>query len=255
MYFYIAVIFLYHDIDFQEGRRKLKSKKSMADAAPQPLRERNRQLARDVVLDAAERLLQKSQTADFSMRALAAEAGVSFATPFNHFGNKNAIMQALSSRLIARMAARFRREAPGGDAIERVLAMGRISVALLTEKPDVHKAVVGALGVVSPVPSSVRQNSQELWSLALGDFAGIAPDLKEIAQAMLAAQLAFSFRGCTSFWIAGELKDEELEAAFQIGACTIFLGFAEPRHRDGLIERIRSLGSTSTAGPVPTSPA
>src|SRR5260221_8939921 len=97
-----------------------------ADTTQPPLRERNRRLARDVVLDAAERLLRKSETADFSMRALAAEAGVGFATPFNHFGGKNAIMQALSARLIARMAARFRDESPAGDAIDRVLAMGRI---------------------------------------------------------------------------------------------------------------------------------
>src|ERR1700749_1671537 len=121
----------------------------MAGTSRQPLRERNRQLARDLVLDAAERLLQKGETADFSMRALAAEAGVGFATPFNHFGSKNAIMQALSSRLIDRMATRFHDEARDGDAIDRVLEMGRISVALLLEKSIVHKAVVGSLGVAN----------------------------------------------------------------------------------------------------------
>ena len=116
-------------------------------AQPPPLRERNRQLVRDVVLDAAERLLQSSPSAEFSMRSLATEAGVGFATPFNHFGSKTAIMQALSSRLIERMAARFQEEKPTGDAIDRVLAMGRISVALLLEKPEVSKAVVGSSAI------------------------------------------------------------------------------------------------------------
>jgi AcrR family transcriptional regulator len=213
----------------------------MADTAHQPLRERNRQLARDTVLDAAERLLQKSDTADFSMRALAVEAGVGFATPFNHFGSKNAIMQALSSRLIERMAKRFQGETPEGDAIDRVLEMGRISVALLLEKPAVHKAVVGSLGVVSSVPSAVRQNSRQLWSLALGGFAGIAEDLREIAQATLAEQLAFDFRGCVSFWIAGELTGEDLGTAFRIGASTLLLGFASPARRSYLIGQINSL--------------
>ena len=64
-----------------------------ADAGPRPLRERNKQLARDVVLDAAERLLRASPNAEFSMRALAAEAGVGFATPFNHFGNKENVLK------------------------------------------------------------------------------------------------------------------------------------------------------------------
>jgi len=215
----------------------------MAGTARQPLRERNQQLARDMVLDAAERLLQQSETAEFSMRALASEAGVGFATPFNHFGSKNAIMQALSSRLIERMAQHFRDEAPDGDAIDRVLAMARISVALLLEKPDVHKAVVGSLGVASPVPGSVRQNSRQLWSLALGDYDGVTLDMRTLAQAVLADQLAFDFRGCVSFWIAGELQDGGLGAAFQAGACTILLGFADLKRRTHLIEQIERLQS------------
>jgi AcrR family transcriptional regulator len=212
----------------------------MTETAQQPLRVRNRQLARDVVLDAAERLLRKGATADFSMRALAAEAGVGFATPFNHFGNKNAIMQALSARLIARIGARFREEAPGGDAIDGVLAMGRIGVALLLEQSVVYRVVVGSLGVVSPVPSAVRTLSQELWSLALGDFAGIAAEVSDVAWSVLPEQLAFAFRGCLSFWIAGELSDDSLGAAFEGGASTILLGFAGSGRRPYLLERIRA---------------
>jgi AcrR family transcriptional regulator len=220
----------------------------MVGKARQPLRERNRQLARDVVLDAAERLLRKSDTAEFSMRALAAEAGVGFATPFNHFGSKNAIMQALSSRLIQRMAARFRDEAPDGDAIDRVLAMGRISVALLLEKPEVHKAVVGSLGVVNSTPGFVRQNSSALWSLALGDFAGIAVGVKEVGKVVLPEQLAFNFRGCVSFWIAGELPDENLGNAFRTGSCALLLGFAEEKRRADLVAQITNLQSVTADG-------
>jgi AcrR family transcriptional regulator len=211
----------------------------MTDSAPQPLRARNRQLARDVVLDAAERLLKKSAAAEFSMRALAAEAGVGFATPFNHFGSKNAIMQALSSRLIAQMAARFRDAAPKGDAVDRVLAMAQLSITLLLEKPDVHRAVVGSLGVASSEPGSVHRNSQELWSLALGNFAGLAQRAANAAQAVLAEQLAFHFRGCVSFWIAGELQDEGLETAFRVGACILLLGFASPKRRGYLLGQIK----------------
>lgn len=208
------------------------------------LRERNRQAARDAVLDAAEHLLGRGEAADFSMRQLAAEAGVGFATPFNHFGNKNAIMQALSARLIERMAARFVAEEPAGDAIDRVLAMGRIAVALLLERPDVYKAVVGSLGVVSPVPSTVREHSQQLWTLALGDFDGLAPDTAAIARAVLAEQFAFSFRGCVSFWIAGEIDNGDLAGSFATAASAILLGFAAPERRSFLLEQIDRRHST-----------
>ncbi len=213
----------------------------MAAMSRQPLREKNRQTARDIVLDAAERLLQNGGTADFSMRALAAEAGVGFTTPFNHFGSKTAIMQALSSRLIERMTMRFHDETPGGDALDRVLAMGRIGVALLLEKPDVNRAVVGSLGVASPTPGAVRRNSRELWSLALGDFTGVAAEMGLLARAVLPEQLAFGFRGCVSFWVAGELQDDDLGTAFLAGACTILLGFVEPERRTRLIGQIERL--------------
>lgn len=213
------------------------------NTSPMPLRERNRLLARDLVLDAAERLLQASPSAEFSMRALATEAGVGFATPFNHFGSKTAIMQALSSRVIERMAERFREQRPQGDAVERVLAMGRISVGVLLEKPDVSKAVVGSLGVAGPSPSAVRLQSEALWSLALGDLSGLSSDVPIPVRPVLPQQLAFTFRGCVSFWIAGELTDEMLEKAFQTGALTVLLGFAKPARRARMIAQM---------GPLPT---
>ncbi|MEG6508104.1 TetR/AcrR family transcriptional regulator [Methyloligella sp. 2.7D] len=207
----------------------------------QPLRERNRQLARDAVLDAATRLLQAGPGADFSMRALAAEAGVSFATPFNHFGSKTAIMQALSARVIERMSARFDEANPKGDAIDRVLAMGRISVGLLLEKPDVSKAVVASLGVATPVPSAVRPKSEGLWVQALGDCSGLDPAMRDLGRALLPQQLAFSFRGCLSFWTAGEVSDALLPQAFRAGALTVLLGFADPGRRASMLAEIEPL--------------
>ena len=178
------------------------------------------------------------------MRALAAEAGVGFATPFNHFGSKSAIMQALSARVIERMSTRFHDEPPEGDAIERVLAMGRISAGVLLEKPDVSKVVVGSLGVVSPTPSSVRPKSEALWIQALGDGIGLDPATRALARDLLPQQLAFTFRGCVSFWIAGELKDEALPAAVHAGALTLLLGFADHTRREAIASEIMPLPST-----------
>jgi AcrR family transcriptional regulator len=215
-----------------------------------PLRERNRLQARDLVLDAAERLLRRSPTAEFSMRELASEAGVGFATPFNHFGSKNAIMQALSSRLIERMARRFREQAPRGDAIGRVLAMGRISATELLERPDLSKAVVGSLGLAGPAPSAVRPQSEAIWSLALGDLTGIDGGVRARAEATLPQQLAFMFRGCVSFWIAGELSNDELPQAFDSGASTLLLAFADAKARAQLLKRITPLPAQASMSSI-----
>ena len=212
----------------------------MAEKPILSLRERNRLAARDTVLDAAERLLQTGDGASFSMRALAEEAGVGFATPFNHFGSKAAIMQALSARIIDRMAERFRRKPPAGDAIDRVLAMGEIAVGLLLEQPDVYKVVVGSLGTVSPTPTAVMEQSRSLWALALGDLDGISREAREMARSELPKHLAFGFRGCLSFWIAGEIGNDKLPEAVKANAATILLGFAAKARRHHLIERINT---------------
>ena len=216
----------------------MKDEISTADPARLSLRERNKQLARDVVLDAAERLLRKGELGEFSMRALAAEAQVGFATPFNHFGSKNAIMQALSARLVGRMAVKFREQVPPGDAFDRVLAMGVISIGLLLEQPEVYRAVVASVGAVQATPSAVRSNSESLWSLALGHAAGITPDLRPFALTRLPEQLAYLFRGCLSFWIAGELTDDALDDAFAAGVATLMLGLVEPARRPALLEHL-----------------
>src|SRR5688572_25417364 len=75
---------------------------------------------RQNVIDAAERLLQEGK-ANFSMRDLAAEAGVSFATPFNQFGNKAALMHALAARRIETVVKRFAERRPPTLAADRVL--------------------------------------------------------------------------------------------------------------------------------------
>ncbi|MGC4033086.1 MAG: TetR/AcrR family transcriptional regulator [Tepidisphaeraceae bacterium] len=136
------------------------------------LRQRNRRAARDAVLDAAERLLKSSSTADFSMRALAAEAGVGFATPFNHFKSKTEIMRAISSRLIDRMSASFLAKREGGDLIDRAMAMCDVTVNLILKQPDVHRAVIGSLGIASDTPSAAMLRSKSLWGMVLNETEG-----------------------------------------------------------------------------------
>lgn len=158
---------------------------------------------RQRVLDAAERLLRCGK-AEFSMRDLASEAGVSFATPFNQFGSKAAIMHALSGRRIDTMAARFTQAQQPADAIARVRLAVETAVAVMLEEPDVNRAVMGWIGAAGPAQSDALARSTALWALALnaGDDTAIAAPLPQ--------QLAIAFRGVLSFWTAGELPDEAL---------------------------------------------
>ena len=118
---------------------------------------------RQRVLDAAERLLDEGER-DFSMRDLAAEAGVSFATPFNQFGSKAAIMYALSERRIAAMTARYARINATGDAVQRVACAVESAATTMLEKPVVNRVVMGWISTSNPEPGEVLQRSKELWA-------------------------------------------------------------------------------------------
>lgn len=164
---------------------------------------------RNRVIDAAERLLRDGK-AEFSMRDLATEAGVSFATPFNQFGSKAAIMHALSARRIATATQRFADKPRLDDAGRRVLLAVATVVELMLEEPRVNRAVMGWLGTPGPTHGEVLAQSTALWTLAIGAGEGLIDGHPTLPA--LARHLAFGFRGVLSFWTAGELPDEELAA-------------------------------------------
>jgi AcrR family transcriptional regulator len=189
-----------------------------AGARGEPLRQR--------VIDAAERLLRQG-SADFSMRDLAAEAGVSFATPFNQFGSKAAIMQALSGRRIDTMEARYVAGQPAGDALDRVLLAVDTAAEVMLEEPGLNRAVMGWLGTGGAVPGNVLARSTALWALALDAGEGLIAERREQALWYLPGQLAFAFRGVLSFWTAGELPDEALARRAREMAGALLLGYTE----------------------------
>jgi AcrR family transcriptional regulator len=180
---------------------------------------------RQRVLDAAERLLRDGK-AQFSMRDLAAEAGVSFATPFNQFGSKPAIMHALSGRRIDAMMTRFDATQPPSNAADRVALAIDIAVAVMLDEPIVNRAVMAWIGTGSAASGEVRSNSTALWAHALGDGTGLPSLRRDEACRILPAQLALAFRGALSFWTAGELADDELGPAARQIADTLLRAYS-----------------------------
>jgi AcrR family transcriptional regulator len=179
---------------------------------------------RQRVIDAAERLLRDGK-ADFSMRDLAAEAGVSFATPFNQFGSKGAIMHALSERRTDTMAARFAEARLPPDAASRVMLAVDTAVAVMLEEPGVNRAVMSWIGTAGGASGHAWARSTALWSRALGVGEGIPATHRQQALECLPRQLALGFRGALSFWSAGELQDEALGPEARGVASTLLMGF------------------------------
>jgi AcrR family transcriptional regulator len=189
---------------------------------------------RDRVLDAAERLLLQGG-ANFSMRDLAGEAGVSFATPFNQFGSKAAIMLALSARRISLMRRRLDEAALPETAVARVLLAVDIAALVMLEASQVNRAVMGAIGAPSDEPGSVSVNSSAFWAEALGNGTGLVSSTRSLALAILPNQLTIAFRGVLSFWTAGDIPDHSLQQCARAAAAAVLLGFVGRDERGELL--------------------
>ena len=227
---------LYHDIESIMPIRKTAPQSTLrADA----MRRR--------VTEAAERLLRTGRT-EFSMRDLAAEAGVSFATPFNQFGSKVAIMHALSAQRIAAMAASFDQAEPEGDAPDRVMVAVGIAAAVMLAEPKVNRSIIATLGAPGGEPAQVYAQSRALWARAVRDGDGLDLELVTLARSVLPDQLAVAFRGVLSFWTAGEVGDAELATRARAAAAALLLGFVDARRRDGMLALLSAAGRTGSAG-------
>lgn len=189
---------------------------------------------RERVLDAAERLVASGHSG-FSMRDLASEAALSFATPFNQFGSKGAIMLALSARRIDAMEERLNRAPSVGTAAIRVLAAVDIAASVMLEAPSVNRIVMGSIGSPGDAPGDALSRSRALWSLALGEGAGLADATRDLALATLPDHLALAFRGALSFWTAGEYDDQALGCRARSAAAACLLGFVSGDERSELL--------------------
>ncbi|WP_411887812.1 TetR/AcrR family transcriptional regulator [Hydrocarboniphaga effusa] len=189
----------------------------------------------DRVLEAAERLLRTGKP-EFSMRDLAAEAGVSFATPFNQFGSKAAIMQALSARRIDEMHDRLTAANLPDNAVTRVLATVDIAVDVMLREPVVNRSVMAVLGSQTGEPGIVARRSAALWTEALGPGEGLAKATRTQACAALPSLLAIAFRGALSFWTAGEIRDDALGHQARSAATAVLLGFCGVEVRKALLD-------------------
>lgn len=150
-------------------------------AARQRLRRGEGALLREEVLDAVDRLLTSGATdVTLSMRAVAAEAGVSPTAIYLHFADKGELLLAVCQRHFADLEAAMREEAAGAkDPLEVLQACGRAYVHFGLDHPEPYRIMF-----ISPphfTPASVDN---------LTDLMAFAYVLDAVEQAMAAGAIA-----------------------------------------------------------------
>ena len=135
----------------------------VADAAARGSRRRER--TRALLLDAGELLLSQRAPEEIRIEDVAAQAGVSPASVYVHFGTKDGLLAAVTERVLA-VATDALRSAYAAEVspLERFAGVGSAYLRLLLDHPAVVKylTVTGERGPCTPVESEVVARFSQL---------------------------------------------------------------------------------------------
>lgn len=182
------------------------------------LREKQMAERKARIIAAAEKLMRKTGNTNFTMRALAAEAEVSPATPFNLFGSKESILYEL---LLQSLQSFFQHglNLKSDSPIERVLEAADIAVDLFVHDPEFLRPLYCfLLGVNDPAARPIfLRRSLKFWQLTFsssyhGDTEVVSPEFDAIAMSLLANIL-----GLLDVWVHKDISDEEFRLLLKRG--------------------------------------
>ena len=168
------------------------------------------------------------------MRALAARAGVSLATPYNLFGSKRAIVLALLGD-VQEFQVRF-----GGlksrDPLKRLFAVVDILAEFYVADPPFYRTLWAAVFDVSDdLRTEMHSDELEAFSRQLiADLAAAQIILPTMDLELLRKALDRSFGYAMLEWVTGELSNHHLGPSIRFSHALALKGAARPEHHPDL---------------------
>jgi AcrR family transcriptional regulator len=202
------------------------------------LAEHTKQARMAVILDAAERLIRSDAGTQFSMRALAIEAGVSQATPFNLLGSKAKILEALLSRSFSLPPRGAPQEFNPAEhnALEFSFNFCEVIVQRYADDAAYYRALMSGLGAALDSLLVGIANWQLVLQVAMhqGD---LRPDTPISA---LAESIEFGIAGTMAFWASADVASERLLPQWQFAIASALYMFATPSAQPRLQKIVKS---------------
>ncbi|MEW5684629.1 MAG: TetR/AcrR family transcriptional regulator [Pseudomonadota bacterium] len=215
-----------------------------ADVAGAPVgrREAGKAERRRRIIHAARELIRETGNAGLSMRALAARAGVSLATPYNLFGSKRAIILALLDDVRAFQARFAGLEVT--DPLARLFAAVDIAVEFYVADPPFYRTLWAAVFDASDdVRTQIYSSERDAFShqlVAELAQAGVTSASTDIA--LLRRVLDRNFASAMLEWVMGELPADDLAPSIQYAYALVLKGVAAPEWQAELTARAEASG-------------
>jgi AcrR family transcriptional regulator len=173
------------------------------------LRAKQMRERRTRILNAAERLIRKTGSTEFSVRALAAAAEVSPVTPFNLFGSKEGLLYALLSRSLDRFFSKglvFQAEDPSYHVIEAA----EIAVEIFVKDPHFLRPLYQVLMGVphAELRPQFMARTFAYWKTAVLTIPGIGKTGDEATINLLTHALMAHFIGLLELWVHQDFDDD-----------------------------------------------
>jgi AcrR family transcriptional regulator len=205
-------------------------------------REQRSRAIQERILEAARRLVRDRGDTGFSMRTLAARAGVSLATPYNHFGSKAGVLAALLDRMIDRIEDRGA-AADSTDPIDQVLRVAETATELICEDPAFYRAIVKeTTSIEFALRPQVIRRSLRLWRTSLSHAIEDGVLVPGMQPELLARQLFVQALGVTELWINEELDAESFPLQLRYSTLLCLLAFASDAVRGDLATQLHEIG-------------
>jgi AcrR family transcriptional regulator len=196
---------------------------------------------RNRILDAAEALIAETGDTSFATRELAIRAGVSAATPFNHFRSKRGILTAIVERSLEHLATQRGALTPAGDPLEQIFRHGDTVVSYYAAKPRLFRPVFGELVGNEASRYHTLQQANATWRLGL-DAAAEAGQLRRGRDLdVIANQLEANWLGSLVLWIIGRVDGEGWKLQSEYGTALTLASVVAAEELDRLRGRITRL--------------
>jgi AcrR family transcriptional regulator len=165
---------------------------------------------RQALIDAAIAMIREGDIDAVSLRELARQVGVTYAAPYHHFADKNALLAELAAdgfrALRAQMDAEVALLPVGADAIDRLGARGRGYIKFAAAYPAHYRVMFRReLRDRSAYPERYEQAQSCYGRLIASVTEVLAPGASEARIDALATTIWSTVHGAATLWIAGSL--------------------------------------------------
>jgi AcrR family transcriptional regulator len=200
-------------------------------------REEAKHSRRRKIVRAARVLMQQTGDTGFSMRALAEQAGVSIATPYNLFGSKQAVMFAVLDDDLEFYQSRLAKVRV--DELDVFFKAVSLATSLYSTEPSFYRAVL--LAVYNEGGREFRSMfggpRHAMWKGLVQDAINANFLSHDVEPDAFAINLGRSFFSAILEWANGQLTLPELDAWAQYGFALALSGMATPKSAPRLHEK------------------